>query len=635
MSYLPIPKNELNKIATDMRFDILKMVKTCGKQNGHLGGCMSAVELLAVLYTQVMNINDLLHSELQWSLRDRFIMSKGHAGIAMYAAMKQVGLISQEMIDGSIRGEGSVLYRHPKRNIEYGIECSVGSLGMGLGYANGLAESFRRRGTAQKIFVMIGDGECDEGSVWESAAYASHRGLDNIVVIVDMNGLQLDGPTHNVLAMDNMSERWKAFGFKTVEIDGHNFDEIIKAFQTDHGGKPLAIIARTVKGKGISFAENKTEWHDNFLSEELYEKGVSELGNVDLDEIRRKAKERFDSKRTDFAETISDNDIKLDENADIIRHWNSYGSKKIIGETAFLLAENDEKIALIYSDCGNRIGIEKLKERYPDKCYEVGISEQNQVCMAAAMAQEGFHVFAIAYAPFITARVLDQIRANLGYMKAPVCLIGLGAGMASSDLGATHTAFEDVANLRGLPGVSVVTPVDTYEIVKGMEYFVNNPSPLYLRITINSPDCMIYNDIVKYDPYDIDVLKYGEDALMLVSGAIIGEALGAVNDLSEGGYSIKVVNVRSIKPLSLNLIDEMEKYKKIITVEEHSIIGGLGSAVAETIASHGLICQMKCIGIKDEYFSADISNNVRKKAQIDKYSIINSVLSFLSDKEKL
>lgn len=627
MKYIPIPKEELNDIALDMRFDILRMMKSCGRQNGHLGGCMSAVETLAVLYTQVMNINMIAHSEQPWSNRDRFIMSKGHAGIAMYAAMKHVGLVSQNMINGPIRGKDTVLYRHPKRNILYGIECSVGSLGMGIGYGIGLAESFRRKGASQKVFVMMGDGECDEGSVWEGAAYASHRRLDNLIVIIDKNGLQLDGPTQDVLSMDNMSQRWSAFGFQTVDIDGHNMDALMDAFHTRHPDRPLAVIAHTVKGKGMSFAENRTEWHDNYLSEELFEQGIRELGGVDLSEIRRKAQERFNSRKINLEEDTEVN-VKLEESSGIIKQWNRCGSRNIVGEASNSLAEQDKKFTLIYADCANRIGIRKLQEHHPDKCYEAGISEQNAVSMAAAMAHEGFHVFAVAYAPFITARVLDQVRANLAYMKAPVCLIGLGAGMAGSDLGATHTAFEDIANMRGLPEMLVITPADTYEIAKGMEFFVNNPKPMYLRITVWSPDVSIYTEPTGYDPYGYDVVRGGKDAVVLTIGSILGDVIRAAEKLKYNGIAVEVVNVRSVKPLNPDLIDRVKEFEKIITVEEHCVIGGLGTAVSEVLVGK-TEAEMKKIGIQNEYFTADEPNNIREKIGLTADGIASAIEEFV------
>lgn len=622
--------SKLQDIALDMRKDILTMVKNCGNQNGHLGGCLSAVEVLVVLYSEVMNIDTIAHSDEDWASRDRFIMSKGHAGIAMYAALKHVGLISQSMIEDTIRGKSSVLYRHPKRNIEYGIECSVGSLGMGLGYGVGLAEAFKRNGTFQKVYVMVGDGECDEGSIWESAAYAGHRSLDNLNVIIDKNGLQLDGYTRDVLSMENMAQRWQAFGFETVEVDGHNVEEIKKAFDVNHDGKPLAIIANTIKGKGLSFAEDRVEWHDNYVSEELYEQGMRELGSKDLSGIQNEAQRKFETRRINIrGQQSCETSYELESN--FLEKCKTIGSKNTIGEVSLEIAGEDEKYTLIYADCANRIGIKKMQEMHPEKCYEVGISEQNQIAMAAAMAHEGFHVVAVAYAPFITARVLDQIRANMAYMKAPVCLIGLSAGLASSDLGATHTSFEDISNLRSVPNIMVTTPADVYEIAKGIEFFVNNPRPLYLRVTINTPEECIYDVDGCYDIFKSDKIIEGKDVAIVVSGSVLSDAIKSMELIKQNGINPCLFNARTIKPLSEELTKELMQYKKIVTVEEHSIIGGLGSAIAEKLVSRGYDGRVKMIGIDDVYFYADIPNNIRKKIGLTPEGIANTVISFCKD----
>lgn len=626
-SYKPIPWSHVEDIACDMRHDILTMVHNCGKQNGHLGGCMSAVEVLAVLYSQIMNINEVAHSGRDWADRDRFIMSKGHAGIAMYAAMKHVGLVSQAMIDGDIRGENTVLFRHPKRNIEFGIECSVGSLGMGIGYGIGLAESFRRRNSGQKVFVMLGDGECNEGSVWEGAAYASHRGLENLTVIIDQNGLQLDGTTREVLAMDNMAERWKAFGFCVVEVDGHNIEAVYSALKTAHQGKPLAVIAHTIKGKGISFAENRVEWHDHYLSNELYVQGKQDLGIRELGEVRKLASERFESRRIHITENPKATGVRLSDTGEQIDFWHFLGSRNVIGEVSFQLAEQDELFTLMYSDCAKRIGIQKLWDKHPEKCYEAGIAEQNQISMAAAMAHEGFHVFAVAYAPFITARVLDQIRVNLGYMQAPVCLIGLAAGFAGSDLGATHTAFEDIANIRCIPNMSVHTPSDTYEIAKGMEYFCSSPASMYLRITIGNGDPMIYHIPGKYNAGQWDCLKRDGDIAIVGCGAVMKEILDASMELAAQGIEAAVYNARTIKPLGE--IKQLKAYNTVFTVEEHNIIGGLGSALAEEFAGDKEYPEIHRIGIRDCYFAADTADRLKMQIGLTGRGIVTEIKQYL------
>ncbi len=275
--------NKISDIANGMREDIVEMCYRLGNNAAHLGGCMSLVELLAVLYYGHLrfDINDL-----KSEFRDRVIMSKGQGSIAMYSAMHRVGIIKNLSEVGSLLGERNIYYKQTVRNINYGIEFSSGSLGQGLAYAVGIAWALKKKNNnTSKVYIVLGDGECDEGSVWEAASLAGHLKLDNIVVLVDRNNLQIDGFTCTINRMNMMEERWSAFGFNAVTIDGHNISEIDRALSFTSHGKPYAVIADTIKGKGISFAENEAEWHQNVLTDELYKKAMLEIRGNNYDAL--------------------------------------------------------------------------------------------------------------------------------------------------------------------------------------------------------------------------------------------------------------------------------------------------------------------------------------------------------------
>lgn len=267
---------ELRKIAKETRKDILQMGYSLGDSAVHIGGCMSLVELLTVLYQKNLNFNK---ANFQDENRDRIIMSKGHGSIALYAAMHQCGLINDLTCVNSLLGKGNIYYKQEVRNLQAGLEFSSGSLGQGLAYGIGIARSLKKKGNnTSRVYVFIGDGECGEGSVWEAASIAGHLKLDNVVVIVDRNHLQIDGDTEQINRMDMLADRWEAFGFDVVAVNGHDMDGINMAYRVRPEGKPIAIIAETIKGKGISFAEDNVEWHQNVLTRELYENALCELG---------------------------------------------------------------------------------------------------------------------------------------------------------------------------------------------------------------------------------------------------------------------------------------------------------------------------------------------------------------------
>lgn len=264
--------NNLEKICHDIRLGIIERSYLAGKNSAHVGGSLSAVEILAVLF------NEILQRPVDLELRDRFILSKGHASLALYCALESVGLLTKEEVD-TFEQNGSHYTAHAKKDIEKGLEFTGGSLGLGTSYAVGVAHALKMKGNPAKVYALLGDGECNEGLVWEAIMYAKHQNLDNMIVIVDHNHLQADGPIETVMNTESLADKFTAFGFSTQVVEGHSIDSLIKAFNSRTEGKPNAIIAETVKGKGVSFMENKTNWHFASLPENRYKKAITELMN--------------------------------------------------------------------------------------------------------------------------------------------------------------------------------------------------------------------------------------------------------------------------------------------------------------------------------------------------------------------
>lgn len=259
--------------AADMRKDSLRMSLSAGSSGAHYGGGLSMIEIMSVLYLAIMKVDG---NNPYDDKRDRFILSKGHGVLALYAALKQIGYLTDEEL-GTFKTNNTFLYGHPSMNIPKGIEFSSGSLGQGLSLGVGSCIALQRKGnTVSRVYVLLGDGECDEGSVWEAAASAAHYNLKQLITIVDKNMLQYDGETNKVLSMDNLEDKWRSFGWDTVEIDGHDIEQLYDAFTKQHD-RPLAIIANTIKGKGISFMENNPLWHHSVLSNKQYEEAMKEL----------------------------------------------------------------------------------------------------------------------------------------------------------------------------------------------------------------------------------------------------------------------------------------------------------------------------------------------------------------------
>lgn len=265
--------NKAVEMSHYMRKKIIQMAYH-GNGNAHLGGGLSIVDIMAVLYGCVLKYDK---SNPEWEDRDRFILSKGHGVLGYYTALAAVGYFDESLLD-TFQQNQSDLISHPVMNMALGIEASNGSLGHGLSMAIGILVAARFKKKNYKAYVLLGNGECNEGSVWEAAMLASSQNLSNLVAIVDNNRLQSDGVSKDIIDMSSMKEKWMSFGWNVAEVDGHNHLELYNAFFSKYSNeKPLMIIANTIKGKGISFMENNNDWHHNNLTKELYEKALSEL----------------------------------------------------------------------------------------------------------------------------------------------------------------------------------------------------------------------------------------------------------------------------------------------------------------------------------------------------------------------
>jgi transketolase len=270
----------LKKMANEMRRDCITMGNATGHLGAHFGSALSLIEIMSVLYGQVLRSPLFGSSQIYHPNRDRFILSKGHGVMAMYAALRQVGVLSSDELL-SFKSNKTRLHAHPSINEQLGIDVSTGSLGLGFGVAVGIALALKKtKNIESSVYVILGDGECNEGAVWESAMTAAHFGLDNLVVIVDQNGLQYDGPTSEIMSMSNLAAQWQASGWITTEIDGHSIPTLqteLSRMSNLRANQPKVVIAKTVKGKGISFMENQPKWHHNRLSEKQFDLAMSEL----------------------------------------------------------------------------------------------------------------------------------------------------------------------------------------------------------------------------------------------------------------------------------------------------------------------------------------------------------------------
>jgi len=266
--------DKIKLFSKNVRFKILDMAFEAGSNSSHFGGALSIVEIISTLFSHQMHIDK---DNPEWSERDRFILSKGHACLAYYAALSEVGYLSKEELK-TFEKDGSKLSGHPVKNMKYGIEFSTGSLGIGLSIGIGLALAAKRKKKTNKTYVIIGDGECNEGSIWEGALAAPSLKLDNLFVFIDKNNFQQTGSTDEILKTKSLKEKWLSFGWNVTEVDGHNIKELLNFFsKKEKKETPNLIIANTIKGKGFTFSENNNNWHHAVMTKANYEIAKKEL----------------------------------------------------------------------------------------------------------------------------------------------------------------------------------------------------------------------------------------------------------------------------------------------------------------------------------------------------------------------
>ena len=268
---------KIKDFALNVRKNILEMALSAGASSAHFGGALSITEIISTLFAYQMNIDK---NNPSWEDRDRFILSKGHACLAYYAALCEIGFISKDELKTFEKNDTNLL-GHPVINRKIGIDFSNGSLGMGLSLGIGVALSSKKRGKKFNVYVILGDGECNEGSVWEAAMAAPNFKLNNLYTLIDKNNFQQTGSNKTIMNVDSLKDKWSSFGWHTIELNGHNVNELYNFFKgSDKINKPKAIIANTVKGKGFSFSENNNDWHHSVLTKSFYEKAFKELTKI-------------------------------------------------------------------------------------------------------------------------------------------------------------------------------------------------------------------------------------------------------------------------------------------------------------------------------------------------------------------
>src|SRR5882724_4848401 len=533
----------LEDVATQLRVDSVRATTAAG--SGHPTSCASGADLVAAIFFDVMRFDPQAPRD---PACDRFVLSKGHAAPLLYAAWAAAGALDRKDLV-QLRQIDSDLEGHPTPRLPF-VDVATGSLGQGLGVGVGLALGARMLGTDARVFVLLGDGEMAEGSVWEAAQMASHEKVENLVAVVDVNGLGQSGPTMLGHDLKAYQRRFAAFGWRVNVIDGHDMKQVTTALRraTRGRGAPTAIVARTLKGKGLGDeVEGKEGWHGKPLPPDMAARVIasleSRLHRLPPPPIRR-PRRRAGKSTLPAPQPIAGKPPT-----------GEIATRQAYGEALVRLGESDPRVRVLDGDVKNSTYAEKFKERFPDRFVEGWIAEQNIVSAAAGLAAQGLLPFASSF-----------------------------AGFSIGEDGPSQMALEDLALFRAIPEAVVFYPSDGVATDAAVRLAAARKGIVYIRTTRGKTPGLYAAD----EAFAVGALKTlrrsERDRLVIVAAGItLHEALAAHEELAKSGVAVRVIDLFCVKPLDAAALLEAARAcdNRILTVADHYPEGGLGDAVAE------------------------------------------------------
>ena len=566
-----INKDKLEKISKLIRYFIL--ISTTKAGSGHPSSSLSAVELMSILFFGgffKFKINDIKYIN-----NDRLIFSKGHASPLMYSLWAAAGAVGEEELL-TLRKFESRLEGHPTPDFPY-AEAATGSLGQGLSIGLGMALNAKYIDKLPYYtYVLLGDSEMTEGSQWEAIQIAVHYKLDNLIGIIDVNRLGQRGETIYGWDIKAYEKRISSFGWETITVDGHNIKEIADAYEYAFSinGRPTMIIAKTIKGKGVSLLEDKDGWHGKAISEDQMDTALKELGNVDKN-IRGKILN---------PEQVNIPEEGIEEYDKIPIESGKIATRKAYGNTLVNIFSKYPQIVVLDAEVGNSTFSEIFKKRFPQRFFEMYIAEQNMVGTALGLSLRGKIPFISSFAAFLT-RAFDQIRMSQ-YSKSNIKFVGSHSGVSIGEDGASQMGLEDIAMFRTLLECVVLYPSDGISTEKLVEKASKHFGNVYIRTTrMDTP--IIYSNEDDFIIGGSKVVKESDNDVVTIcaAGVTLHEALKAYEKLKKENILVRVIDVYSIKPIDKDSIRKAQKETKaILTVEDHYAEGGIGEAV-KSVAS--------------------------------------------------
>jgi transketolase len=582
-----MPLSEVGELAAQLRVDAIRSSTSAG--SGHPTSSMSAADLLAVLVAR--------HLRYDWDqprtdTNDHLIFSKGHASPLLYAIYKAVGVVSDGELVNEYRRYGSRLQGHPTPLLPW-VDVATGSLGQGLpdGVGVALAGKYLDK-LPYRVWVLCGDSEMAEGSIWEAIDKAAHYELSNLVAIVDVNRLGQRGPTELQWDMDAYARRAEAFGARVLVIDGHDLDAIDAAYATatdDAGSQPTVILARTRKARGFSELEDKEGWHGKTLPPDMAQRAIAELGGP------RELLVRGPMPGAGSPAVVS----AADTPAPAYARGARVATRKAYGDALVWLGATRPTVVALDGEVSNSTHADAFAKAYPDRYFEMYIAEQQLVAAAVGLSVRHYIPYASTFAAFFT-RAHDFVRMA-AISQADIRLVGSHAGVEIGADGPSQMALEDLAMMRAVHGSTVLYPSDATSTAALVRLMADQPGISYLRTTRGAYP-VLYGSDERFRPGGSKVLRAADndEVAVVAAGVTVHEALAAADRLADDDLQVRVIDLYSVKPVDVDtLVTAAEATSgRFVVVEDHHAEGGLGSAVLAALAEVGVPVRLVHLAVR-------------------------------------
>jgi transketolase len=588
--------DRLALLADMCRANALATVKRAG--SGHIGSSFSSLDIVSFLYFADMNVAEL---GIRHPDRDIYFSSKGHDVPGHYAVLYALGILPKEQFIRLRRLGGT--HGHPDVSVP-GIEANSGSLGMGISKAKGMAWAKKMRGSGGRVFVMTGDGELQEGQIWESLQTAAHQEISNIHVIVDFNKIQTDKMVEGIIDLGNLERKFEIFGWHVERCDGHDFaalERVIQNFRliTD---KPKVLIADTIKGKGVSFMEGPAalkdgqglyRWHAGAPDDDSFEAGYGEI----MQRVNgRLAELRLAPLATEVLERREKHRAKLKDTAEKVVN--------AFGEALVEVGARRKDVVVLDADLSADCGLRPFELAFPDRFVESGIAEQDMVSTAGGLALQGFLPIVNSFGVFLASRANEQIYNN-ATEKTKIIYVCHYAGLIPAGPGKSHQSLRDISLFGALPNCVILEPANGVETKRALEWCVyESNETCMMRLAISpSPRTMVLPDDYQWSFGKGTVLSPGSDAVLFAYGPVmLHEALLAADMLKEKGFALKVVNMPWLNRVDVKWLEEtLGACERLFVVDNHSAYGGLGDCLLNAAAASSSLRHKRVakFGIKD------------------------------------